>query len=152
MRSLKILLIVGTLLISASAQCGNAASRQNPSDLDNATSIMMDPAAIQQRDQVIANDSKIYVIRGDDLKAVMIASERFQKYIKTRFKNHPSPLSKHMYDFKNYIIYIHRNIKNNTYTIHFSPLPFHDAYMKGGGTIYLIDSTTFKILEVEHTM
>lgn len=63
-----------------------------------------------------------------------------------------SHLAIHLSDISNYSITIEKDDEGKKYKIDFIPLPFRNSPVKGGGSTYLIDSKSFKVLDKEHWM
>lgn len=101
---------------------------------------------------VEARISEPLYIPGDYLKAAMVAGQSFQENINRKWKNNPSPVSIYLLNISNYSIVINRDTKDGQYKIEFSPKPFQDSPIKGGGATYVIDSKSFKILKKDYSM
>lgn len=99
-----------------------------------------------------SDDPDEIIIHGDYLKAALIATEEFNKYIANKWMGNISPIASHMSNIVNYSITIRKEVKEEKYEISFSPLPFQDGPIIGGGTTYFIDTKSFKILKKEHSM
>ena len=96
--------------------------------------------------------SQALTIHGDYLKAAMVAGKEFQEYLKEKWKGNTSPVAPHSSDISNYSISIAKSDNGSMYKVVFSPMPFMDSPIRGGGTTYTIDSKSFKILNKEHSM
>lgn len=115
----------------------------------------MNDHAISQEyhnDKIESDISKPFNIRGDYLKAAMVAGEDFQKYLDKRLKNSSSPTAHHMSNICNYSVTISKEARGGQYKVEFSPRPILDSPIKGGGASYVVDSKSFKIVNKNHSM
>ena len=110
-----------------------------------------DQPSTQQGEAETRMSGPLYV-PGDYLKAAMVAGQAFQENIDKKWRNNPSPVAPHLSNISDYSIAICRDTKNGQYKIEFSPKPFQDSPIKGGGATYVIDSKSFKILNKDYSM
>ena len=97
------------------------------------------------------------IIRGDYLKAAIVAGNECQKYLDKLYRTRKAkglsgPLDEHIRDIGNYSVSIQKTDNGDTFEVHFAPLLFQGSPIKGGGTTYFIDCKSFKILKTEKSM
>lgn len=147
------LLVIPILVISAYPLYGWSISHENNHQPDNVMYMYsMKAQPDSQNGQTETETLRTLNIPGDYLKAAMVAGQAFQEYLHEEWRNNFSPVAPHLSDISNYSIAVSRESKGGKYKIEFSPEPFQDSPIKGGGATYVIDGQTFRILKKEYSM
>lgn len=85
---------------------------------------------------------------GNYLRAIIVAYNDFKQKIK-RDEGDSSSLTAFASNIDNYFVAISKKEGDRNFRVWFHMKPFKGELLKDGGSVYIIDSKTFKIIEIK---